>query len=148
MHFIEQNILVLIANLLTSGCALNSDVGRISETLSDTAWNVLAYANDEQVVVGVLDGTQINARFDADGRVTGSAGCNDYFAGYQTDDQSITIGHAAATRRFCAEPQGIMEQEAGVLAAMQSVLVFRLDGDEVHLYDADGALTLKLARDE
>ena len=62
MHFIERTVLVLIASLLTSGCAWNSDVGRISETLSDTAWNILSYANDEQVVVGVLDGTQINAR--------------------------------------------------------------------------------------
>ncbi len=148
MHFIELGSLVLITSLLTSGCAWNSDVDRISETLLDTAWDVLSYANEEQVVVGVLDGTQITARFDADGRVTGSAGCNNYFAGYQTDDQSITIGPAGATRRFCAEPQGIMEQEADFLAAMQSVLVFRLDGNEVNLYDADGALALKLTRDE
>ena len=45
-------------------------------------------------------GTRITAHFGDDGRVTGSAGCNQYFADYRGGDGSIVIGQPGATRRF------------------------------------------------
>ena len=115
--------------------------------LAGTSWRVLSYNNGKQAVVSLIIGTRITASFGEDGRVTGSAGCNRYFAGYEAEDESITIGMAAATRRFCGDPQGIMDQEASYLAALQSVATLRLEGDKLTLRTADGALALTLVRD-
>jgi heat shock protein HslJ len=114
----------------------------------DTAWNVLSYTNDVQVVENVLASTQLTVRFDTEGRVTGSAGCNNYFAGYETHDETITIGPPGATRRFCAEPQGIMKQEADFLAALHSAVAFRSSGSSHNLYDVDGTMILTLVHEQ
>ncbi len=63
-------------------------------TLPGTSWEVIAYNNGKQAVVSVINGTHITALFGDDAQVTGSAGCNQYFAEYLAVDESITIGLA------------------------------------------------------
>ncbi|WP_298832362.1 META domain-containing protein [uncultured Piscinibacter sp.] len=118
--------------------AMHSPVG--------ASWEVIAYNNGRQGVVSVITGTKITARFGNDGRVTGSAGCNAYFADFQLDGETLTVGPTGATRRLCAEPQGLMQQESLYLAALQSAARFRLDGDRLELRTAHGALALSLTR--
>jgi heat shock protein HslJ len=118
-----------------------------SRGLAGTAWQVTAYNNGKQAVVSVITGTGITAHFGDDGRVTGSAGCNQYFADYRGGDGSIVIGVPGATRRFCADPQGIMDQEAHFLEALRSAATFRLEGERLALRTPDGALALTLVRD-
>jgi heat shock protein HslJ len=115
--------------------------------LAGTSWQVIAYNNGRQAVVSVITGTRITARFANDGRVTGSAGCNQYFAEYLAADESITIGPLGATRRFCAEPDGAMDQEARYLEAMRSAATFRIEGERLALGTTDGALAVTLVRD-
>ncbi|MGB5728247.1 MAG: META domain-containing protein [Thiogranum sp.] len=115
--------------------------------LAGTSWQVIAYNNGRQAVVSVITGTRITARFANDARVTGSAGCNQYFAEYLAADESITIGPPGATRRFCAEPDGVMDQEARYLEALRSAATFRLEGERLTLRTADGALAVTLVRD-
>jgi heat shock protein HslJ len=117
-----------------------------SLTLAGTAWEVMAYNNGKQAVVSVLGGTRITAHYGDDGRVTGSAGCNQYFAGYEVEGESISIALPGATRRFCAEPEGIMDQEARFLEALRSAASFRLEGERLALRTPDGALALTLVR--
>jgi len=115
--------------------------------LAGTSWQVTAYNNGKQAVVSVITGTGITARFGGDGRVTGSAGCNQYFAEYLIDNGSMAIGPPGATRRFCADPKGIMDQESGFLAALRSAATFRLEGDRLALRTTDGAMALTLLQD-
>ena len=118
-----------------------------SLTLAGTAWEVMAYNNGKQAVVSVLGGTRITANYGDDGRVTGSAGCNQYFASYEVKGESISIALPGATRRFCAEPEGIMDQEARFLEALRAAATFRLEGERLALRAPDGALVLTLVRD-
>ena len=53
-----------------------------SQALTDTQWEVTAYNNGREAVVGLVDGSEITAKFGADSMVSGNAGCNDYFAGF------------------------------------------------------------------
>ena len=69
-----------------------------SSDLGGTSWIVSGYNNGKQAVVSVMTGTELTANFGADGKLTGSAGCNNYTAGYQTDGSKISIGPAATTR--------------------------------------------------
>lgn len=115
-------------------------------SLGGTSWQVIAYNNGKQAVVSVLGGTHITANFAEDGRVTGTAGCNQYFAAYQTADASVTIGRPGSTRRFCVEPEGVMDQEARFLEALGSVATYDREGDRLTLRNADGALAATLIR--
>jgi heat shock protein HslJ len=118
-----------------------------SRGLAGTSWQVTAYNNGKQAVVSLITGTAITAHFGDDGRVSGSAGCNQYFADYQEGDGSIVIGLPGATRRFCAEAEGTMEQETRYLEALYSATTFRLDGQRLALMTNGDALAVTLARD-
>ena len=117
-----------------------------SLALAGTAWEVMAYNNGKRAVVSVLGGTRITAHFGDNARVTGSAGCNQYFANYEVKGESISIAQPGATRRFCAEPEGIMDQEARFLEALRSAATFRLEKERLALRTPDGALALTLVR--
>ncbi len=107
--------------------------------LSGITWNLLFHNNGRGGMVSTIIDTQITAVFDEEGVLTGSAGCNNYTAAYETDDQQITIGPAASTRMFCAEPEGIMEQEAQYLAALENAAVYLIEGNGLEIRDAEGS---------
>lgn len=85
-----------------------------------------------------LPGTTITATFADDGTLSGSAGCNQYTGSYTLDGGSIEIGTLAATKKACAAPEGVMEQEAAYLAALPTATHFRVDGGSLALLAADG----------
>jgi heat shock protein HslJ len=103
-------------------------------------WQATFYNNGKGGAVSVILGTEITAVFDQEGNLGGSAGCNNYRASYEIDGTSISIGPAASTRMFCAEPEGIMDQESQYLAALETAASYRLEGDKLELRTADGAL--------
>jgi heat shock protein HslJ len=109
---------------------------------------VVNYHTGREAVVGLLEGTEIDAVFGEDGDLTGSAGCNQYFAGYETEGDLITIGAPGATRRFCAEPPGVMEQEAAYVAALASAATWNISGDQLQLRTAGDQLAVLMVRKE
>jgi len=116
--------------------------------LAGTSWDVISYNNGKQAVVSVIIDTEITAIFGEDGMLTGNAGCNDYSAPYEADDEAnITIGPAIATLMECSEPEGIMEQELQYLAALGTAATYRVEGDTMEMRTAEGSLvgTFKLA---
>ncbi len=109
--------------------------------LEGTLWILSGYNNGKNAVVSALAGSEISAEF-FEGTVSGSAGCNNYHAGYELAGDHISIGPAASTRMFCGEPEGIMDQESGYLRALQMAATFEIKSDTLHMYDKDGARAL------
>lgn len=107
-------------------------------SLTGVTWVATMVNNGRDAVVSILADTTITAVFDAEGRVGGSAGCNRYFAGYTVEGASIAIEPPASTRKMCAE--AIMQQEQAYLAALPTAATFTIQGDELELRTADGAL--------
>jgi heat shock protein HslJ len=118
------------------------------EGLAGTAWIVTGYNNGRQAVVSVLNGTELTMEFAADGRVAGSAGCNRYTGSFKQDGKTLSFGPAAATRRMCVEPEGVMEQEQQFLKALETVATVRLEADRAELRTADDALAVSLGRQQ
>lgn len=87
-----------------------------------------------------MAGTVSTAVFE-DGTVAGTAGCNNYFASYTTDGGSIEIGSAGSTRMFCAEPEGLMDQEQTYLTLLQAADSFDV-GDDTLTLSSEGAVVL------
>jgi len=117
-----------------------------SPELAGTTWQVTGYNNGKRAVVSVLAGTQLTVGFGKDGRVAGSAGCNRYFAAYRQSGETLAIQPPASTRKACAAPDGIMQQEAAFLAALHSVASSRREGDRLTLRTGTGGIALTLER--
>lgn len=111
-----------------------------STALADTSWTVIGYNNGRGGVVSVIIGTELTAAFGADGTVTGSAGCNNYSAGYEIDGDAISIGLPIATMMACAEPEGIMEQEQEYLTALGTAATYQIQGDFMEMRTAEGSI--------
>lgn len=108
--------------------------------LVGTPWQATMVNNNQQAVTGLIEGTTITANFSADGNVSGKAGCNNYFGGYQVDGDKLTIGQLGSTMMACVEPAGVMEQESAYLAQLAKAATYSIHGDQLEIRDADGAL--------
>ncbi|MCU0231810.1 MAG: META domain-containing protein [Acidobacteria bacterium] len=133
--------------LLAADGKLLATLERQAETLAGTAWRVTGINNGRQAVVSVLAGTAPTLAFGTDGRASGSAGCNNFNAGYTADGSKVAITEPASTRKMCAEPAGVMEQEQQFLAALATVATARVEGDRLELRRADGALAVSATKD-
>jgi heat shock protein HslJ len=110
--------------------------------LAGTSWQVTGVNNGRQAVVGVLSGTSLTMAFGNDGKLSGSAGCNNFNASYRNDGSTLRIEAPTTTRMTCAQPEGRMAQEAQFLAALSSAATARREGDRLELRTASGALAV------
>ncbi|HOP66792.1 MAG TPA: META domain-containing protein [Methanoregulaceae archaeon] len=85
-----------------------------------------------------LPGTGIVADFGTDGRVTGTSGCNLFFAEYEADERSLDIGAAGMTMMYCLEPVGVMDQEQIFLNLLCSAETFDISDGQLTIQDATG----------
>lgn len=128
-----------------SGATLASFAAQGAE-LAGTAWQVTAYNNGQQAVVGVKTGSTITMAFTPQGRVSGSGGCNNYSGSYTASTGQLTIASVATTRRACADPEGVMAQEAAFLRALETVASARREGLQLELRTPTGALAVTMVQ--
>jgi heat shock protein HslJ len=115
--------------------------------LAGTSWNVISYNNGKQAVVSVIIGTEITADFGPDGKLSGFSGCNNYNTSYEVDGDNITISEMImSTRAFCAEPEGVMEQEQQYLAALPTAATYKIELGRMEMRTGEGALVASFER--
>ena len=131
--------------LKLSGAAGTLEFTSESQPTLTGAWTMTSYNNGKQAVVSARIGTKVTANFGADGRVSGSAGCNDYSGSYQANGAEISIGQVMATQKMCIDPD-IMSQEQLFLRAIQAGTTIELRGDTLGLRDAKGATQVTFRR--
>jgi len=117
-----------------------------SQELAGTTWEVTAFNNGKQAVVGVLEGTALTASYGKDGTMSGDSGCNEFSGAYKIDGDQITIGPLASTMKMCSDPAGVMDQEAQYLAALQSAANYQIEGNVLQLRTKDDALAAMFNR--
>lgn len=109
-------------------------------TLEGTPW-VLESLGPAEAATPVLTSTRITAFFDrTEGKVSGSAGCNNYLGTYRFDGDKVTISPLGLTRKAC--PEEVMLQEQAYLGALQEVARFEIAGDTLKLFVKDGQFVL------
>jgi putative lipoprotein len=99
-----------------------------------------------QSVGGMSAGSERRAHiaFAADGRVTGSGGCNRLMGRADIDGAAIAFGATATTRMACAP--NVMDQERRLLAALAATRSYRIVDAVLTLHDASGAELVRLTR--
>lgn len=115
-----------------------------SVELSGTSWRVTNINNGKQAVTSLVKDSTLTSVFSADGKLSGSAECNNYNASYKVAGKTVKIGAIATTRKMCAKPTGVMEQEALFLKALATVATYQIDGKRLELRTADNALAVVL----
>jgi heat shock protein HslJ len=108
-------------------------------TLENTPWQAAGINNGKGGVVSTAS-TGLSTAYFKDGRISGHAGCNTFNASYETTGDQISIGPVMSTRKHCAEPDGIMEQEQEYLQALSQARVYELTDVGLKLRDDDGSL--------
>ncbi|WFN35636.1 META domain-containing protein [Methanogenium sp. S4BF] len=106
------------------------------EPLTGTTWMLTSYTTGNDSVSSVIAGTEISLIVDEDGGVSGSAGCNSYFASYETDGTALSFGPVGATKMFCDEPEGTMVQETTYLNLLEAAAGYGIEGDILTVQDA------------
>lgn len=100
-------------------------------TLNGSEWQ-LATVNETPAVVGA----EATLLF-ADGRITGTTGCNRYTGSYTLgEDGAIDFGPLASTMMACAEPQ--MQQEMAFGKALEVAVRYTVSVGALILSDANG----------
>jgi len=111
--------------------------------LFDTTWRLTHLGRDSPVP----DGVEVSAEFTAD-KISGSSGCNRYFAPVDIKDRfDVTIGPAAGTRMMCPPPASDIEVQ--YLAAIGAVVAFDFAAGDLllHYKSEDARDALRFIRD-
>ena len=109
--------------------------------MTRTPWTLQSCTDPTGVHIPIISGSNVTARFDGDGRMTGNSGCNWYAATYTTKDYAISLSLESVTDMACRDP-GIMEQESAFLASLSKVTSFRVSESSLKFYDAAGTTVL------
>jgi heat shock protein HslJ len=129
-------IMVVISILLVSliaGCG-----GTVYNTLEDTRWCLRSYGEQSNLIT-IIEGTEITATFDSSkAEISGSAGCNTYFARYEIDGNKLSILEMAYTEMACQLPEGIMEQEQEFLSILANAQTFEADDTTLTIFCSGG----------
>ncbi len=136
-------VLGLAAAALACACAAGGG-SLTSAPLEKTRWALVSLGPDETPIAK----TQVEPFlvFGVEpGRLAGSSGCNRLAGGYEKTGEKLAFTPLAGTRMACAVG---MEVESGFHEALAQTASFAIQGDELELRDAQGALLATLHVDE
>jgi len=131
--------LSLFVVLLTSITACNSSSVIASTEPLYGRWIVQSIQDQR-----IIDKSTAKVIFSPDNKLTGSASCNSIATSYNTQNNSLSIGPIATTRKMC-QP-ALMEQESTLLQALAKVRRFEINNGQLSLFDQQGTLQLKAKR--
>jgi len=120
-------LLVAVLALSAAGWVAADDANAVSST----KWK-LAAIGDAAAPTPAVDGTEVTLEFGADGRVSGSSGCNSYGGDYTVKGTELAFGPIVSTKRACVEAART-QQEQRFFKALETAKKFEV---------ADGILTI------
>jgi putative lipoprotein len=140
--------LLTLAFIVTVGTGCGQGPGEPSETPVATTAQSLEpdpigslFAHEWQLqefgVIGdedpVLPDATVTLRFEPNGGLRGSSGCNRFFADYELGpDGTPSLGPFASTRMAC--PPEVMDQDQSFLEAMSRLSGIEVAGDQLTLF--------------
>jgi heat shock protein HslJ len=123
-----------------SACTSGEDSG-----LEGTSWTATGISNDNQPVASSSTVTTITAEFGKDDSFSGFGGCNNYTSTWTTTGpDGLTIGPVGSQLKACQ--QDVADTEQQYFASLAKVATYQLDGNQLYLRDAQGAVQASFVR--
>ncbi|WFR81905.1 META domain-containing protein [Janthinobacterium rivuli] len=120
---------------MAGGCAATSDRAKPNASLTNTYWK-LTQLDGTPVAMAPQQEREVRITLTDDGKVTGFTGCNRVMGGYTVAGRTLRFTQLAGTRMACPPP--LMQLESAVLANLNSVTGYQLEGEKLILLK-DGA---------
>lgn len=114
--------LAVVVAAVMSGSAL----ARGGHGLANTEWTL-------------ADNGAITIKFSAEGRVSGSGGCNSYGGDYTAHGKKLSFSPLISTKRACAD-ETATRQEQEYFKALQAATGFAIEGDHLKIMHPGGEL--------
>jgi heat shock protein HslJ len=131
--------LVLTATLVACTTAEPDPPSTQSTRLLDTEWELISLNGGD-----LIEGKSITLRF-GETSLEGSGGCNTYGGSYTVSEDRLSVSGVYATEMACMEPEGIMDQEQAYLQLLNTVPRYRVEDDQLELYNEAGSPILVFA---
>jgi len=128
-----KNLITLILIVLLAGC---SSSPAADPSLKGTRWTLVALNGKT-----LIENSQITLNF-AETSLNGSAGCNTYGGNYTASKDGLQLSDVYVTEMACMEPAGIMSQEKAYLDALNAAARYRVEGNQLEVYNKAGAQIL------
>ena len=119
---------------LAAGCASTAPTSS-KASLTNTYWK-LTELDGARVSMTPEQEREVRITLDDNGKVTGFTGCNRVMGGYTVAADVLRFTQLAGTRMMCPPPA--MQLDSAVLANLNSVTGFRIEGEQLILLK-DGA---------
>jgi heat shock protein HslJ len=137
-----------MAGVMLAACGTDNGRGAAggAADLERAKW-VLAVYGEVDSPIAVLPGSEMTAVFEGgEGQLSGSAGCNTYFATYAVDGNRLTISDMAFTEMYCADPEGVMDQEQQFLQALSGAETYEIQDGQLRIRYSGGGVLVFQAR--
>ncbi len=105
-------------------------------------WDIVNVSTGDSID-SVLLGTEPTVTFESDGNVTLETGCNTAGSSWELDGDELTIEPMRVTMKACVEPDGVMEQEAALVQALEAADRVEIAPGELTILDSEGRITLE-----
>jgi len=112
-----------------------------ADELLTTTWTIVDFATGD-AIASVVDGTDPTLTFTDDGEVAMETGCNTAAAEWELDGHSLSVDPVRTTLMECDSPAGVMDQEAALVAALESAHRVEIAPGTLTILDEDGSITL------
>ena len=151
MKFASRSLVVVAGMFLVFGCGqapepetqkiveINAEVAIPTVELEGSAWQAVSITGQPTV-----EGVVSTIAFEAEGKVGGNAGCNQYFGSWGVDGDAISFGHMGATQMMCVKPE-VMEQESRFLEALGNAERFAVDDGMLVIFSTGIEVPTRLA---
>ena len=123
-------ILILVVNIP----GIKASAGT---TMTQANWTLQSYSDTTGILVPVISGSVVTARFGTDGRISGSAGCNPYSAMYTVKNYEIAVSNVVSTTMSCPDP-GVPAQETAYLDDLPKSVSLGVSDTVLKFYDISG----------
>jgi heat shock protein HslJ len=105
-------------------------------------WTITGIASGD-AVESPIDGTEPTVRFNSDGHLAVTTGCNDGGGDWTLDGHDITIDSLFHTQKACESPEGVMDQEATIFAALAAGATIEMAPGSLTILDDDDHIQLQ-----
>lgn len=129
---------LMAVTLLVAGCDAQQ------AALTGSSWRVVEVWYEAQNGLQPVTGRAPTVAFGADGRISGTGGCNSFSGTYRAGGDTLATSGMASTEMYCYPPgaptsgqSAAMVQETAFLAALRSAGRYGFDGSRLQLRAAD-----------